>query len=345
MSAKSILIRTGQLLLLSALYLLFFMLGGLLHTAVPLGQTPAEQQWMLFPALCLVSLVNSYMVMLVIQRSLWRGWRLMLGVGVSLYGVMTFMSQIETAWFGPALGVPAAMLPGLFMSSLPIVLGFIPIAAWMLGKAQPWNRNSEIARLAYARLRMPAPQWAWKLALIAVAYVVFYFAFGFLVAWQNPALRNMYGNGSNAEVFNYWILVPLQLLRGCCGPSLHYQSSPWIAAPAGKLPSWLGLAGAPMNIVHAIPNPIMPDVTVRLSHFIETSTSNFLFGMLLTGLILWRPQWRTRHAADELAARIQPHTSPVFSFSTVGATLADCVTVTGLQTTLRRIAPGGGFLF
>ena len=34
------------------------------------------------------------------------------------------------------------------------------------------------------------------------------------------------------------------------------------------------LFALPMNIGHFIPNPIMPDPSVRLSHFVETTTSS-----------------------------------------------------------------------
>ena len=60
------------------------------------------------------------------------------------------------------------------------------------------------------------------------------------------------------------------------------------------------LLALPMNIGHVIPNPIMPDPSVRLSHFIETATSNFIFGMVITYLVLWRP--RLAHAPEALPA-------------------------------------------
>lgn len=299
MSAKTILLRTGQFLLLSVLCLVCFMLGGLLRgDTSTLGKTPADQEWMLFPALVLVSLVDAGMVMLVVRRSLWRGWRLMAGVAISLYGVMTFMSQIEVIWFGPSMGVPASIIPGLFFSSLPIAFVFVPLAVWILGNAHPWNSVSEVAREAYTRLRMPALQWVWKLAVIAVAYLVFYFGFGFVVAWQNPALRDLYGNGANQTVFDWWRLIPFQLLRGVLWALFALPVIAMDRGPAWKTAVVVGLwLALPMNIAHAIPNPIIPDATVRLSHFVETSTSNFLFGMLITGLVLWRPQRKAQAAS------------------------------------------------
>lgn len=304
MSTKTFLLRAGQFLLLAMLYLVCFMLGSLLRgDTSALGNTPADQQWMLFPALILVSLVNAGMVMLIVRRSLWRGWRLMLGVAVSLYGVMTFMSQIEVIWFGPSMGVPASIIPGLFLSSLPIALLFVPLAVWVLGNARPWNYVSEVAYTAYARLRMPVLQWVWKLAVVAVAYLILYFGFGFVVAWQNPALRDLYGNGANQAVFDWWRLIPFQLLRGVLWALFALPVIAMDRGPAWKTAVVVGLwLALPMNIAHAIPNPIIPDATVRLSHFIETSSSNFLFGVLITSLVLWRPRHKPHTVPDSVAA-------------------------------------------
>ena len=308
MDAKNVLKRSGQFLLLSVLYGVIFMAGGLLSGDTSArGAVPANQQWMLFPALILVCLVDTAMVMLVVRRALWRGWRLMLGVAVSLYGVMTVMGQIEVLWFGPAMGVPASVVPGLLLNSLPIALFFVPLAVWILGNARPWHAVSAAARGAYARLQMPVLQWVWKLAVIAVAYLIFYFGFGMVVAWQNPALRDLYGNGANQAVFDWWRLIPFQLFRGVLWALFALPVIAMDRGPAWKTAIVVGLwLALPMNIAHAFPNPIIPDVTVRLSHFIETSTSNFLFGIFLAGVVLWRPGRQT-HAVSHPAAGAQPH--------------------------------------
>jgi hypothetical protein len=144
---------------------------------------------------------------------------------------------------------------------------------------------------------MPALQWAWKLAVIAVVYVILYFLFGYFVAWSNPALSAMYGNGADKQIFDLGHLVTLQLGRGVLWalftlPLIRMtKGSPWqIALIAGLL------LALPMNITHVIPNPIMPDPSVRLSHFIETASSNFIFGIVITQLVLWRPS--TAHAPE-----------------------------------------------
>jgi hypothetical protein len=208
------------------------------------------------------------------------------------------MAQIESIYFGPALGISTAMVKGLFLQSLPIVLIFIPLAVLILGKGRgAEGANAAEDPSAAQRLNMPALQWVWKLAVISVVYVVLYFLFGYFVAWSNPALSAMYGNGADQQIFALNHLVPLQLGRGVLWalftlPLIRMtKGSPWqIALIAGLL------LALPMNISHVIPNPIMPDPSVRLSHFIETATSNFIFGIVITQLVLWRP--RQAHAAQ-----------------------------------------------
>jgi hypothetical protein len=284
-----------KLITLTVLFFILYMAGSALLGTVMVREDPAMQMAAL-KAIPIVALVDTLVLALVILRSNWNGWRLMLATSVSYYGVQTVMAQIESAYFGPALGISAAMIKGLFMQSLPIVLIFIPLAVLILGK----GRGKDADPTAAQRLRMPTLQWAWKLAVIAVVYVVLYFLFGYFVAWSNPNLSAMYGNGANKQIFDLGRLFTLQLGRGILWalftlPLIRMtKGSPWqIAIIAGLL------LALPMNITHVIPNPIMPDPSVRLSHFIETATSNFIFGIVITQLVLWRP--RPAHADQALS--------------------------------------------
>jgi hypothetical protein len=281
---KKVLVFILKFVLLAILLFVIFSIGAnILGPKIP--STPEMQSGAL-RILPLVILVYTLVIVAVIMRSNWGGWRLMLAVAVSYYGVQTFMAQIETAYFGPALGISPDWLPGFFLEGLAVPLIFVPLAVLILGK----GKNSDEDPSAAGRLSLPAGEWVWKFAVIAVLYLVLYFGFGYVVAWQNPNLAAMYGNGANTEVFDYAKLIPLQLGRGILWalfalPVIRMsKGSTWqIALLVGVL------LALPMNIAHALPNPIMPDPSVRLSHFIETATSNFIFGYLLTSLILWRP--------------------------------------------------------
>jgi hypothetical protein len=291
---KKFLVFVGKIVLLTVLYLVLFSIGGaLLGPKIP---RDAAMQSGALAILPWVTLVYVLVLTMIILRSNWGGWRLMLVTGLCYYGVQTFMSQIETAYFGPSLGIKPEWLPGLFLQPILISLVFVPVAVWMLGKARAGVDDPAAER----RLALPAVEWAWKLAVIAVLYCILYFGFGYFVAWQNPHLIAMYDNGANQQVFSYAHLIPFQLMRGVLWalivlPVIRMsKGSPW------QIALMMGIFLAlPMNMAHALPNPIMPDPSVRLSHFIETATSNFIFGALLTGLILWRPAARAVVAPAE----------------------------------------------
>jgi hypothetical protein len=276
-------------LLLVLMAIIFSIGGSLLGPQIP--STP-EMEAGALQRLPLVLFVYTAVITAVILRSDVGGWKLMLGLAVSYYGVQTFMAQIETAYFGPALGIDPSWLPGFFLSGLPVAIVFIPLAVWILGKARNYDNNPSAAE----RLALPAAEWAWKLAVIAVLYLGLYFSFGMVVAWSNPNLAAMYGNGANTQVFDYTKLIPLQLGRGILWALFALPVIRMSKGPAWKVALLVGvLLALPMNIAHALPNPIMPDPSVRLSHFIETATSNFIFGYAITSLILWRPKKKSNH--------------------------------------------------
>jgi hypothetical protein len=240
----------------------------------------------------LVALVDTLVVALMILRSRWRGWQLTLAIGFSLYGVMTFMSQIETAWFAPAMTtmqISPALLRGLFLQTLPIVLVWLPIAVFLLTWRQPLPPDEPPHALPQT-----VGGWAWRLALIAAAYLALYFSFGYVVAWQNPELRALYAGGSNQSVFANERLIPFQILRALLWVLFGLPIIRMTRGPIWQVGLIVGLLYAlPMNMFHVIPNDLMAP-SVRLSHFIETASSNFIFGLLVTGVLLWVPARASR---------------------------------------------------
>ena len=168
---------------------------------------------------------------------------------------------------------------------------FVPLAVLIFGKAG--SRKDEI--LTDQRLNASASVWIAKLALIAVAYVIIYFAFGYFIAWQSAAVRAYYGGGELSgfiadlanNLRNRPLLFVLQAARGLLWAAL---AVPVIKMMKGK--GWeAGLAvallfGVLMNTQLLLPNPLMP-TEVRMAHLLETATSNFLFGWLVTLTLLY----------------------------------------------------------
>jgi len=285
MTTKSIVTLGLKFIGLTLLYLITFVLGGIVLDPGVSSPIPPEQQSALMLGMVLVALVNTAVIMVLILRSTWAGWKLMLAAGFSFYGIVTLLSAIEAIYYGPALGIPTKDYAGLFLSGVPTVLVFIPLAVIILGKGRTGTDAESNSRLV-----MPVTEWLWKLAAIAVIYPLIYWLFGYFVAWQNPNLVAMYGGGTNPEVFNMGRILALQMFR----------SMLWVlfALPVIKMSKGSHrqvavvvalLYSLPMAIGLVLPNPYMPDARARSSHFVELTLSNFLFGWIVTYLLLWRP--------------------------------------------------------
>ena len=258
------------------------------NTAEPAGQTALT--------LLAVCFLQASVLSYIIVRSRWRGWRLMAAIFVAFYGVTTFMSQIESAVFITSL--PPGVLPRLFLMGALIAAPFSVLAVLILGKrkAAPAEAGPN------DRLIMPGREWAMKLAIIAVVYVILYFTFGYFVAWKNPAVPEYYGQidegtfGAHMAVVlrtTPW-LVPFQILRALLWvaiavPVIRMMKGQWQeTALAVAL-----LFSVVMNAQLLLPNPYMPE-PVRMAHLLETASSNFIFGAFLAWLLVSRPRAATQ---------------------------------------------------
>jgi hypothetical protein len=248
---------------------------------------PAEPDSSAALKLVVVCVLETTMIANLILRSGWTGWRLVGAVFVVFYGVTTFMPQIESAVFLTRL--PPGTVPRLFLMGALIAAPFSFLAVLILGK---WKGNTADLEPA-SRLTMPASEWLWKLAIIAVAYVILYFTFGYFIAWRNPVLRDYYGGVDNGFLRQMgtvlrdtpW-LVPFQVLRSMCWAGIAVLVIKMLKG--GWLESAVTIAllfSVMMNAQLLLPNPYMPE-TVRMSHLVETASSNFVFGMLIGWLLM-----------------------------------------------------------
>ncbi|MCI0333349.1 MAG: hypothetical protein L0228_09020 [Planctomycetes bacterium] len=273
------------------LFICFAVAGGVIGQ-LGSSQTP-EQAGGAAVALLAVCLLNTIVLTPIIVRSRWAGWRLIATVFFVFYGVTTFMSQIESAVFITRL--PSGMLPRLFLMGALIAAPFSVLAVLILGKRKTDTLSTELN----ARLVMPAKEWAWKLVVIAIAYLILYFTFGYFIAWQNPAVREYYGGRDEGSFFaqmstvvtNTPWLIPFQILRAMLWvaialPVIRMMKGQWQETALA-----LGLLFAVvMNAQLLLPNPYMPEA-VRMTHLIETASSNFIFGFLIGWLLTPRHEF------------------------------------------------------
>ncbi len=284
MNTKAIIGLGLKVIVLTLVMLVSFIVAGLVT-----GQQaePAEEAGALLLPLLVVCFLNTIALTYPILRSRWSGLRLMAVVFVVSYGVITVMSLIEAVFF--MTNIPASEIPKLFLMGAIVALIFSPLAVLILGKM----RRGTTIEGPNSRLIMPWREWVWKLAVIAVAYLILYFTFGYFVAWQNPAVRELYGGGPLIGFLPHMgvvlqdtpSLVPFQVLRAMMWVALALpvirmmKGKPWEAALA---------AGLLFAVLHAsqllLPNPYMPQA-VRMVHLAEIAPSIFIFGWLVVWLL------------------------------------------------------------
>lgn len=294
---KSKLIFLVRLIVLVVLYFICFAAVSAALFQLPADPaTPPEDNPAL--ALLVVSFLNTVLLTYVIVRSRWAGWKLIGAVFLMFFGISTLMPQIETAYFLTRL--PPGMLPRIFLSGAITAALFSPLAVLVLGKRKqdgPDNEGGSSFNLAFG-------EWAWKLSLIAVLYLVIYFTFGYFIAWRSPAVRAYYG-GSDPGSFLTQMrsvlsdtpgLVPLQVVRALLWTALAVLVIRMMKGRWWEIGLVVALLFAATNAQLLIPNPLMP-VEVRMVHLLETATSNFLFGWLLV-CVLFCCRKSTRHVSE-----------------------------------------------
>jgi hypothetical protein len=215
---------------------------------------------------------------------------LIAAIFVVYYGVTTFMPQIESAVFLTRL--PAGVLPRLFVMGLLIAIPFSILAVLILGKRKSAVQISVTDR----PITVAVSSWSWKLALIAVVYVVLYFTFGYFIAWRSPAVREFYGGTDPGNFFGQmqtvvrdtpW-LIPFQIFRALCWAGIAVIVIRMLETRTAENSVLLGyLFSVVMCAPLLLTNPYMPEA-VRMAHLIETASSNFIFG-LFVGWLLTKP--------------------------------------------------------
>ncbi|HET6567510.1 MAG TPA: hypothetical protein VFG50_06060 [Rhodothermales bacterium] len=287
MKPKTVLALSIKVLALTAIqFIVFALASAMLLPQADAEPAAAQQATGAAVSLLVVCALNAVVFAYIILRSRWAGLRLAVAVFILYYGAMTVMNQIESAIF--LTNLPPGMVPRLFVVGAVEAVVFSPPAVVILGKTR-----AHTPHLPTERLLMPAGEWAWKLAAIAVMYLVLYFTFGYYVAWQSSAVRAYYGGTDPGSFFGQmqsvlgetpW-LPAIQVLRGMMWTAL---ALPVIRMMKGRW--WeAGLAVALLFSVVAdaqllLPNPYMPEA-VRMAHLVETASSNFIFGWLIVWLL------------------------------------------------------------
>ena len=263
-------------------------LSGLANSApTEAGTTPedAGQAAGLLFLSCLISVIT---LAFPLKSARWGGIKLSLAVFFLYFGITTFMTQIESIFFNSALEIPADMVSKIFLSGFITALLFAPLAVLIMGKM----KSSPTATPS-----LVLNQLAKQLPLLAIIYMLIYFLFGYFIAWQSPAVRLYYTETDAILPFGKHMmglvtedpgLILFQFIRGILWAGLallivQMTEGTWI-----RKGIYIGLLfGVMATGGLLLPNPYMPE-DVRWVHLLETSTSNFLFGLICGKILVSR---------------------------------------------------------
>lgn len=274
---------------LSLAYVVLFTLGTILF---PLKLEPPpdpNQAGAALGGMLACALIDTFLLMLWAGRTRLRGVRRAAALALALYGVKTFTSQLEALWFMP--NVTGPMAPALFGMTLPLALVYPALLAQAFGsKAAPEEPVWRKPPASHGALTL-----AWSVLSILV-YPTLFFTAGYFIAFQSAVVREFYGGVMGSNFFSHMLgvftsapsLFPFEVFRGFLWilmmlPLIRTSRRGWLS-DAVLTGAFLALV---QNDVHFIPNPLMAP-EVRLYHFIETASSNFIWGFLIVfGLRGW----------------------------------------------------------
>lgn len=287
---KKILAAAARFLILCAVYTAAFIIPTLVFPLSPaLTAAAAGQTGNPGLAILINAVLMSVLILVLFHNPRVRGVPLVLLALISLWGLQTFMTQIETWYFREAFPlITGEEFPFFFLRNL-LTLGiFLPAAAWVCGCLK---HGSVIEQKAV----MPGfKRIAAVLPVLGVLYIILYFVFGYYVAWQVGKVRFFYSGSLEMKGFiEQWLftmnmhnwIVPFQWLRGMMWGALSLPLMMILGSERKRamllFPVFFGLIPV---IQLFFPNPVMPEA-VRMAHFVEVGFSTGVFGFLAAVLL------------------------------------------------------------
>jgi hypothetical protein len=222
-----------------------------------------------------------------ILRSRWHAWTLVGAIFVSVYGIATVASQVETVAF-LSDKLPQGMIRAIFVQGAIAVALFAPLAVLTLGK---WSADPLRAPVSTAAPR-PLTSTLVRVAILVVAFVFLYMFFGYYVAWRNPELQRFYGGPELATFWAAWRhnwissrwIYALAVLRALLHIACLYPIVRMLYTSRRESAVAAALFLACWTTVLLLPNPLLPPSVAR-SHFWETLGFNLIFGALAGWLL------------------------------------------------------------
>ncbi len=233
--------------------------------------------------LMIASVFNSCLIYFAASRSSWRGAKRAAGIVFSVFMISSFMTQIETLFFGAAFDTLTTLdVMFIMLAPLPPITGATLLCVKFYGIRDTAPEAGPLPIMPLIR----------RIAALGAVYTAIYFLFGYFVAWQFEDLRVFYSGSAEDAGFigqlmnNELIIYPFQFLRGMMFASFTLPLLSMLRDNKRAYLISVCLVYLTTAVVLVIPNPLFPD-TVRWAHFAEMLSSMLVFG-IITGYVLYR---------------------------------------------------------
>jgi len=221
-------------------------------------------------ALLVVDGLMAVALALVAGQARVRGVRLGVLLFAAAFAIGTIMLQLETLWFNDSLKLPLIVI-GELSAVNAIQMALAAVAAALLFRPKAAEASPVPAKL----LR--------RVVIMALLYVVLYYTAGFFIAWQSEAVRNYYQNGAHIP---FLPTVAFQIFRGTLWALIALYI---VSRLQGSLLSRALIMGVLFSVLTAaqllFPTSFFP-WAVRSAHLMEVGLSEFVYGILVTLVLL-----------------------------------------------------------
>ncbi len=255
-------------LLWLALLLAAVVAGKLVPVNMPLP--PQDGPLTMMQAFLVVNGLAALALSLVAAIARVRGLALGAVLFVAYFAIGSAMMQIETLYFNESVKMPLAAV-GQLVTQAAVIGAIVAVTGMLLFHPVPENSGPLPAHLAR------------RIVLMAVVYVVLYYAAGFFIAWQSAAVRAYYSNGIHISLP---LTVVFQIFRGTLWALISlYILSRMKGSIAARALVMAVLFAALTAAQLLYPNPLLP-WEVRQAHLVEVATSEFAYGIIVTFVLL-----------------------------------------------------------
>lgn len=280
---KKKLVYLAQYLSVFLIFILLFIIPTVLIPVSPslLKKINPEEMKLFFPLLLLLTLYTTSAYWMLIKNSNQKKMLLFTKLAFANFLLYPLMGFIESFfWLDSLKVVGRDEIVNVFFRFL---LTFTLFSAYL----SLISKKNEIENIK-AKTSIHYKLISQKIILIAVIYIIIYNLFGYFVAWQFEATRIYYTGYSELKGFftmlfqNFSDLkfVIVHFFRGILFGLAGYIFYNLLECSKSKKLIILALIFGGFGFQIILPNPVFPEM-VRISHFIETTSSMLIFGLIV----------------------------------------------------------------